>query len=208
MNDAQVGSKVEGEEVAKPAPASQKSGEFKSPLDPAHGLEDGRTPWDWRSKYPLECKPLIRNEAILVGVYLAVFLLGSSICAGLGGKTFTFDVLPNVPFSISAQLLLTFFVGALGGTTFSIKWLMHSVATGKWHLDRIYWRVFVPLVGGVYAVTVLQLFAGGLVGGARPMPTDIGASAALAFLLGYFSDGVSGLLTNVANAVFGTVEKK
>jgi hypothetical protein len=33
-------------------------------------------------------------------------------------------------------------------------------------------------------------------------------TAALAFLVGYFSDGVSGLLSNVANAVFGTLEKK
>ena len=34
------------------------------------------------------------------------------------------------------------------------------------------------------------------------------STAALAFLVGYFSDGVSGLLSNVANAVFGTLEKK
>jgi len=33
-------------------------------------------------------------------------------------------------------------------------------------------------------------------------------TAASAFLIGYFSDGVSGLLSNIANAVFGTLEKK
>jgi hypothetical protein len=30
----------------------------------------------------------------------------------------------------------------------------------------------------------------------------------LAFLAGYFADGVSGLLSNVANAIFGQVDKK
>jgi len=38
--------------------------------------------------------------------------------------------------------------------------------------------------------------------------SGVGTLSAIAFLVGYFSDGVSGLLTNVANAVFGTVEKK
>jgi hypothetical protein len=31
---------------------------------------------------------------------------------------------------------------------------------------------------------------------------------AIAFLAGYFADGVSGLLSNVANAIFGKVELK
>jgi hypothetical protein len=39
-------------------------------------------------------------------------------------------------------------------------------------------------------------------------PREIAMTAAYAFLVGYFSDGVSGLLSNIANAVFGTLEKK
>jgi hypothetical protein len=106
------------------------------------------------------------------------------------------------------KLLAVFCTGALGGTTFSIKWLMHSVATGRWHLDRFYWRLFVPLVGGVYAVIVLNLAGAGLMSGTITAQSSVGTLSALAFLVGYFSDGVSGSLTNVANAVFGSVEKK
>lgn len=86
---------------------------------------------------------------------------------------------------------------------------MHSVAKGKWHQDRFFWRIFVPLVGGIYSVIVMNLFNGGYLGGGVPKAdASLATTCALAFLVGYFSDGVSGLLTNVANAVFGTVEKK
>jgi hypothetical protein len=107
------------------------------------------------------------------------------------------------------KLVSVFFTGCLGGTTFSIKWLMHSVAKGKWHQDRIFWRIFVPLVGGIYSVIVMNLFNGGYLGGGAPKAdASLATTCALAFLVGYFSDGVSGLLSNVASAVFGTVEKK
>jgi hypothetical protein len=111
--------------------------------------------------------------------------------------------------SIDFRLLALFFVGGVGGTTFSIKWLIHAVAHGQWHLDRRYWRLFVPLIGGVYALVVITLFNGGLIGGASAAePRPLATTAALAFLVGYFSDGVSGLLSNIANAVFGTLDKK
>jgi hypothetical protein len=111
--------------------------------------------------------------------------------------------------NIDFRLLVIFFFGSLGGTTFSIKWLIHATAKRSWHLDRRYWRLFVPLIGGVYACVVLALLDGGLIGGqASGQPRTIGLTAAYAFLVGYFSDGVSGLLSNIANAVFGTLEKK
>ena len=187
--------------------AASSSGHFRNPVDPEHGLEDGRKSWDWRSKYPDEARKLIDREALIAGVYFAVFLLLTAVIAAAGTESVTLDL--GVKFTVVPSILLTFAVGCLGGTTFSIKWLMHSCATGKWHLDRFYWRVFVPLTGGVYSVVVLDLMAAGMLGGAgeRSIATT-GTTAALAFLVGYFSDGVSGLLSNVANAVFGTVEKK
>jgi hypothetical protein len=66
----------------------------------------------------------------------------------------------------------------------------------------------VPMIGGVYACVVMTLFGTGRF---APQPAEqtsgIDGTAALAFLVGYFSDGVSGLPSNVANAVFGTLEK-
>ena len=97
----------------------------------------------------------------------------------------------------------------MGGVTFSIKWLIHSAARGSWHLDRRYWRMLVPLIGGVYACVVVTLFDSGFMSGHISEPNrSIASTSALAFLIGYFSDGVSGLLTNVANAVFGTLREK
>jgi hypothetical protein len=112
--------------------------------------------------------------------------------------------------TVECRLLALFFTGCVGGTTFSIKWLVHAAATGRWHLDRRYWRLFVPFVGGVYACVVLTLFDAGFIGGGAALgqPRPIAIAAAFAFLVGYFADGVSGLLSNVANAVFGTLEKK
>ncbi|MFI4933492.1 MAG: hypothetical protein ACHP7N_02645 [Caulobacterales bacterium] len=140
---------------------------------------------------------------------LLVTLFGTAICIGATGPEDHSFSLFGTDVHVSFRLLSIFFTGCLGGTTFSIKWLVHSVAKGKWHLDRRYWRFMVPAIGGVYACVVMTLFSAGLFASqatvqAGPMPT----TAALAFLVGYFSDGVSGLLSNVANAVFGTLEKK
>jgi hypothetical protein len=56
---------------------------------------------------------------------------------------------------------------------------------------------------------VLTLLDGGVIGAqAAAQPRPMGLTAAFAFLVGYFSDGVSGLLSNIANAVLGTLEKK
>jgi hypothetical protein len=55
---------------------------------------------------------------------------------------------------------------------------------------------------------MLTLLDAGMFGHGSDASRPLAVSAALAFLVGYFSDGVSGLLSNIANAVFGTLEKK
>lgn len=170
---------------------------------------DGRPPFDWRSHFPPEARKEINFEAAILGALLLVMLIFSALCIGIAGtRTYAFNLL-GADVHVSFRLLAIFFTGSVGGTTFSIKWLIHSVAKGKWHLDRRYWRLLVPAIGGVYACVVMTLFSAGMfatqtAAQAGPMPI----TAALAFLVGYFSDGVSGLLSNVANAVFGTLEKK
>lgn len=143
---------------------------------------------------------------------MLVLLAGVALCIS---GTFSNVAVPissadNSPvMNVDARIIAIFFCGNVGGTTFSIKWLVHSVAKGSWHQDRTYWRFFVPLIGGVYACVVLTLFDSGLIGGHTSDPNrSMASTAALAFLIGYFSDGVSGLLTNIANAVFGTLREK
>ncbi len=192
--------------------AAEKSVEFASPVQKDE-YTDGRLPWDWKSKYPPEARAILKFEAFVLLVILIVSLVISGLFLSLASQSFDIPlyVVGQAPLllHIDCRLLMIFFVGFVGGTTFSIKWLIHSAAKGKWHLDRRYWRFFVPALGGVYACVVLTLFDAGLIGGQPPdKPRPIALVAAFAFLVGYFSDGVSGLLSNIANAVFGTLEKK
>jgi hypothetical protein len=168
---------------------------------------DGREKWDWESKYPSPARRAINFEAAILTAALLISLLAAGLTICLEGKT-----IPLPSFTIFAEfdprILSIFFCGCVGGTTFSIKWLIHAVSRGTWHLDRRYWRLFVPIIGGVYACAVLTLFDAGVIGHSAQTARPISSAAAFAFLIGYFSDGVSGLLTNIANAVFGTLKEK
>ena len=181
---------------------------MKQPVGGDHDYTDGRIAWDWTSRFPEGARRRMNTEAATLVAMLVVALLGAGACLGLAGQPVNIDF-GFAKLWISFRLLAIFFTGCVGGVTFSMKWLIHSVAKGKWHIDRRYWRLMVPMIGGVYACVVMTLFGSGLFA-AQPteQSTAMASTAALAFLVGYFSDGVSGLLSNVANAVFGTLEKK
>jgi hypothetical protein len=189
----------------------------------ARDYADNRLPGEWQSRYPPEARRYINREAIILAVALIVFLIlgGIALCfaehpikmpfLGSGPTNSPADqstAIPS-PVVIEPRLFAMFFSGCVGGTTFSIKWLIHAVARGMWHLDRVHWRLFVPVIGGVYACAMLTLIDIGIIGGqAAQTPRSTASIAGLGFLIGYFSDGVSGLLTNIAKAVFGTVQEK
>lgn len=173
---------------------------------------DGRAPYDWQSKFPEEARKHICREALILAIALVISICATSVALAFSGSSclLAFPTLgPNVSASIDVRMIALFCCGAVGGTTFSIKWLIHAVARGSWHLDRRLWRLFVPLVGGVYACAVLTLLDSGMIlGRAGDVSRGIASAASMGFLIGYFSDGVSGLLTNIANAVFGTIREK
>lgn len=199
-----------------PGPPHEPSKPFTGLPAGKDDYTDGRAPWDWKSKYSDEARRGINFENRILFTYLAAFLALSGFGLSFAGGTLqvVLNALAGVqdaPGAVNAdcRLLALFFVGCLGGTTFSMKWLIHAVAKGRWHLDRRYWRLIVPLLGGVYACVVLTLLDAGFLGGTvTDKPRPLAVAAALAFLIGYFSDGVSGLLSNIAGAVFGTLDKK
>jgi hypothetical protein len=139
--------------------------EFAIPVIQNDEYTDGRPPWDWKSKYPPDppdARTLINSESWILFSALVISLIVSGFLLSLA--TQSFDILIQgatsppgdattsnqaLTIHIDCRLLMIFFVGCVGGTTFSIKWLIHSAAKGKWHLDRRYWRLFVPLLGGV-----------------------------------------------------------
>lgn len=188
---------------------------------PADPYTDNRQAFDWKSRYDPSAVKCIRWEVgyLLTVLTVAMLLAGlamavepSKIVISTGVQAV--DVVDDssqatVRIVVDFRFLALFFLGIIGGCTFSAKWLIHACAKGKWHLDRRYWRTLTPLLGGVYACVMLTLFNSGLIGGASsPAERPFALTAAFAFIVGYFADGVSGLLSNVANAVFGTLEKK
>jgi hypothetical protein len=205
------------------SPGSEKQGQrrFAAPVTARNEYTDERTLWDWKSRYAADARHSINCEAWVLGLGLLVVVSLAALFLTLSGQRLQIPLISTpeagkiaatvgVVLSIEFRVLAIFFAGWVGGTTFSIKWLVHAVATGRWHLDRRYWRLLVPGLGGVYACAVLTLFDAGIIGGGQPLsePRPIAVAAAFAFMIGYFSDGVSGLLSNIANAVFGTLEKK
>ena len=155
---------------------------IKPSLGGQRDYTDGRKPWDWNSHFPLEARKLMNIEAYVLLAMLMVSILGSGIFLGLADQTSWID-LGNLKLWISFRLLAIFFTGCLGGVTFSIKWLIHAAAKGKWHLDRKYWRLMVPVIGGVYACVVMTLLASGMFSGQAVQASGVASTAALAFLV-------------------------
>jgi hypothetical protein len=98
--------------------------------------------------------------------------------------------------------------GIAGGTSFSLKWLYHSVAKALWNRDRILWRLIVPFLSGTLAVFVSMLVASGILSliDQRFFHNFYGA-VGIGWLLGYFSDNVLASLQKLAHKWFGTVDE-
>jgi hypothetical protein len=92
----------------------------------------------------------------------------------------------------------------VGGTSFALKWLYHSVAKDSWNHDRFIWRLVVPILSGVFAVFVGFMVASGIV---PFLNTDafnhFYKSLGAGFFIGYFSDNVLAKLQRLANQWFG-----
>ena len=189
------------------AGVSSSDKELKLPSGDRREYTDDRKPWEWQSRYPPEAQRRMNTEAYTLIAMLVLSLIGTGVFLGLADEPCYLEV-RTFKVWVNFRILAVFCTGCVGGVTFSIKWLIHAAAKGKWHTDRRYWRLMVPAIGGVYACVVMTLFASGMFSGQASQVGPLAATAALAFLVGYFSDGVSGLLSNVANAVFGTLEKK
>ena len=180
---------------------------MKQPLGGDGDRTDGRARWEWQSRYPTEAQRQIRGEAIILVSMLVIALLGTLLFLGFDGQAITCRLF-GLKFFISLKLLAVFFAGAVGGIAFSLKWLFHAVAKGWWHQDRCLWRLLVPVLGGIYACVVMTLWSSSLLPNDPPQTLgSLAITAALAFLVGYFADGVSGLLTNIAKRLFGTVAR-
>lgn len=179
-----------------------------APAAPAGTLTDGRPLWVWESKYTGGAWAQIALE----GAYLALVLLAALaifICFGLGFLT------DSLKFPGLVGPARTTFVtwasvglgGVCGGCCFALKWLYHGVAYGKWHRDRIVWRLVVPLLSGVIAVFTGLMVASGFLPILNKTVFDgVKIGAAFGFFVGFFSDNLIAVLQRLANQFFGTLE--
>ncbi len=178
-------------------------------------LTDGRKTHDFRTRWPREAWYQIAIEGIyLVGVLLlGLFLAALSVAPFFSGQpnayhNFVLEFFGPPDKAGFIYLMIANF-GAVGGVLFAIKWFVHGVAKGSWNADRLAWRLFTPLTGAATAIFFGLVVQSGIISLFNPSGFgSIELAAAFGMLVGYFADGVIGVLTNMANVLFGTVQDR
>lgn len=155
-----------------------------APADPT----DGRDTGDWESRYAgTSAVGAIRFE---VGYVFVCLFIGIGLSLAVGWQTWVpFLPIPEDAWSALSPFILAFCGGLLGGTLFSMKWLYHSVAKGKWNRDRRLWRVFTPFLAGGASLAVILLCGSGVIPFlGRDVATNSVSALGISIVLGYFSD--------------------
>lgn len=180
-------------------PASNINGNFLS------DLTDGREKGDWESRYEEKASKEIKKERN----YLLILLFTSILLAIISGLFFK-DCLFVVECKLSG--LKPYVFGALGGLTggtiFSMKWLVHSVAKSSWSIDRQLWRTMTPFLSATIALLIIILINANMFNSNTGVSYSAFKSFGIGFLAGYFSDNAIGKLTEIAQVMFGSSSKK
>lgn len=168
---------------------------------------DGRKRLEWTSKYPPDAQKEIRREAI----YLGLLLFAAPVAMLVLWLRFPqyWMRLSDQHYSVVLKFSLAWVAGTLGGLLYDLKWLYHSVARQRWHMDRRLWRIFTPHISGGLAFGVTALIESNII---RVFDRTITARSVtvvgVAFLIGYFSDSAVAKMTEVADTLFGTTRSK
>ena len=172
---------------------------------------DGRERGEWKTRYPQEARVCIRWETLYL-IVISILYLGAvfyviSLCAGDAAATADHNGASATAVSTGSILLIAFgawSAGALGGCSFGIKWMYHSVAKQLWNEDRRLWRLLSPHVSGVVSLIMVLLIASNLV---QVFDENLVHSPisviAFSFLVGYFSDKALAKMADVADTIFG-----
>lgn len=176
-----------------------------------HDYTDGRQPGDWKTRYPDEARKWIWIEAwylivlslaALTGFFYILYWLDHPLPSAAGADSTSSN---GPPFMVCIGALIS---GVLGGCSFGIKWLYHSVAKAKWNEDRRLWRFLTPPLSGVVAMFMVFFIASGLLQIfdkefiQRPL-----SILAFSFLFGYFSDRALAKMAELADTLLGGTDK-
>lgn len=174
-----------------------------NPSDPT----DGKTQWEFKSRYPFWTRVQIFTEAIYLTLLL---LIGLCLLFWIyhGAIALPCTVLHFSDLNDQLKRIVTFpIAGLVGGAMFGLKYLYRVAARGWWHEDRRIWRLLSPCLSATLATMVGILIDGGMLGmsysqsnASNPYSTLLG----VAFITGYFADSALAKLQDVANVVFAS----
>lgn len=164
---------------------------------------DSRQPGDWQSIYCRSAWVTIGIESAYI-VMLLIFSLWA--CYQVWSLSLLgFIHIPLERLTSFSPLMYSFIGGLIGGILFTMKWLYHSVARKKWHIDRILWRLFTPWISAVFAFVMYTLMKSGLFSVFDESSLSSGGTAfSIGFLVGYFSDSAMSKFREIANTLFGS----
>lgn len=165
------------------------------------GKTDERNQGDWASRYiEKKVKWIQFGEAI----YILMVVLVSLVLILL---TYTETIqrwlhIIDVKELTFTRIFYCMLGGMLGGAVFDMKWFYKAVAHGFWNVDRIYWRLFTPVISLSFAFCLACIFSDNIV-----IHGNGFSACTLGFLTGYFSDEAVGKMAEVAKVLFSTNEK-
>ena len=181
--------------------------------DPDEPFTDGRPHWDWKSRYDWSAWLQIIIEGVIliallfVGLYAFAITISVPLSPGDDNPRLWLGItgLPaDTPVWVAVAL-----GGLCGGCANSLKWLYHGVAHGKWHRDRIVWRIIVPLLSGTLALFTALMIGSGLIPiFSRTVFDNWKVGVAFGFFVGFFSDNLVASLQRLAAQALGTLERQ
>lgn len=164
------------------------------------GKTDERAQGEWESRYDKKVKAKQIIEAIYIFLMVAVaFVMLLFNYVGLLENWLNIPEEKQLYFS---RIVTCAMCGLLGGAIFDMKWFYKSIAHGFWNADRVYWRVFTPIISLSFAFCLACIFNDNIV-----VHGDGFSAATLGFLAGYFSDEAVGKMAEVAKVLFNTNTK-
>lgn len=172
-------------------------------------LTDGRVLGEWPSRYPARAWAWIFVELLYltVGLSFSLCLLYqiAAVAHTINGPLLwprLFSGLSRSTLALGAISIS----GASGGFAFALKWLYHGVAYGKWHRDRLIWRLVVPILSAVLALFTALMIGSGIVPFFNASLTEAPrGGAAFGFFVGFFSDNLLAALQRLADQALGTL---
>ena len=162
------------------------------------GKTDERLKGEWKSRYP-DKKAKIKQSIEACYILIVVVVAFITLLLNYIGILEDWLNIPDGKQLYFSRIVTCTLCGLLGGAIFDMKWFYKSIAHGFWNEDRLYWRIFMPIISLSLAFCLACIFKDNIV-----VYGDGFSAATIGFLSGYFSDEAVGKMAEVAKVLFNT----